>query len=173
MALTRKRKMFVEGYLRTWSATQAAIEAGYSKRTAYSQGPRLLKIVEVAEEIDRRIAEVTMSADEVLIRLTEQARGKYANYINVAGSLDIARMVIDEKAYLIKAIRPGLYGTTYEFVDSQAALSLLGRNHRLFTDRVEHGADEPLTNLLDNFNSVLSKIYGQPSDGKVPDDGKG
>lgn len=35
------------------NATQAAIRAGYSEKTAYSQGQRLLKNVEVAEAIER------------------------------------------------------------------------------------------------------------------------
>jgi phage terminase small subunit len=47
--------MFAEEYvrLRCRNATQAAINAGYSRKTAYSQGSRLLKDVEVRESIDR------------------------------------------------------------------------------------------------------------------------
>lgn len=45
--LTDKQKIFVFEYLIDQNATQAAIRAGYSKKTAYSQGQRLLKNVEV------------------------------------------------------------------------------------------------------------------------------
>ena len=45
--MTEKRKRFAEEYLFDFNATQAAIRAGYSERTAYSIGQRLLKDVEV------------------------------------------------------------------------------------------------------------------------------
>ena len=51
MALTAKQERFVEEYLVDLNATQAAIRAGYSKKTAYSMGQRLLKNVEVSKAI--------------------------------------------------------------------------------------------------------------------------
>jgi phage terminase small subunit len=72
--LTNKQKVFVEAYLRTWNASEAARQAGYSERTAGSQGHELLKKPEIQEEIERRLEELTMSAPEVLARLTEHAR---------------------------------------------------------------------------------------------------
>ncbi|MGE8323996.1 MAG: terminase small subunit [Pseudomonas sp.] len=47
MALTAKQQRFVDEYLIDLNATQAAIRAGYSKKTASSQGERLLRNVEV------------------------------------------------------------------------------------------------------------------------------
>lgn len=46
-SLTPKQRRFVEEYLIDLNATQAAIRAGYSEETAYSQGQRLLKNVEI------------------------------------------------------------------------------------------------------------------------------
>ena len=57
--LTAKQSRFVEEYLIDLNATQAAIRAGYSQRTAYSQGQRLLKHVEVAAVIERASAELS------------------------------------------------------------------------------------------------------------------
>jgi phage terminase small subunit len=74
LSLSNKRRAFVEEYLRDFNATQAALRAGYSSRTAYSQGQRLLKNVEIKAAIDERLSELKLSADEVLIGLTEQAR---------------------------------------------------------------------------------------------------
>lgn len=51
MALTAKQALFVAEYMVDLNATQAAIRAGYSKKTAYSQGQRLLKNVEVQKSI--------------------------------------------------------------------------------------------------------------------------
>ena len=51
MALTPKQAQFVAEYLIDLNATQAAIRSGYSEKTAYSMGQRLLKNVEVAEAV--------------------------------------------------------------------------------------------------------------------------
>lgn len=49
--MTPKQEAFVREYLIDLNATQAAIRAGYSEATAYSQGQRMLKNVEVATAI--------------------------------------------------------------------------------------------------------------------------
>ena len=46
-AVTPRSIDFVDEYLVDLNATQAAIRAGYSEKTAYSIGQRLLKNVEV------------------------------------------------------------------------------------------------------------------------------
>ncbi len=79
--LSYKQQMFVEAYLRTWSATQAARETGYG--TPHSAGPRLLKNLIVREAIEKRIKESAMGADEVLARLSEQARINIAEFVTV------------------------------------------------------------------------------------------
>lgn len=48
--LTPKQELFAIEYAKDFNATQAAIRAGYSKRTAYSQGGRLLKKVSALVE---------------------------------------------------------------------------------------------------------------------------
>lgn len=49
--MNHKRTGFSNHYLLSGNATEAAIKAGYSKRTAYSQGQRLLKNVEIMKAI--------------------------------------------------------------------------------------------------------------------------
>ena len=52
--LTRKQQVFCQEYMANgYNATQAAIKAGYSKKTAYSIGQRLLKKVEIKAELER------------------------------------------------------------------------------------------------------------------------
>ena len=78
--LTPKQKMFVEEYLIDLNATQAAIRAGYSEKTAYSQGERLLKNVEVKNWIDEQLAQMQgntiADAKEVMEYLTSVLRGE-------------------------------------------------------------------------------------------------
>lgn len=47
MNMTGKQAKFISEYTKDFNATQAAIRAGYSPKTAYSIGQRLLKNVEV------------------------------------------------------------------------------------------------------------------------------
>ena len=49
--LNDKQKRFCEEYLIDLNATAAAIRAGYSEDTAYSQGQRLLKNVEIQKYV--------------------------------------------------------------------------------------------------------------------------
>lgn len=53
--ITPKAAQFVAEYMKDRNGTQAAIRAGYSKKTAYSQGGRLLKNVEVRKAIDEQV----------------------------------------------------------------------------------------------------------------------
>ncbi|WP_051257065.1 terminase small subunit [Brevundimonas aveniformis] len=75
-ALSIKQRLFVLEYLKDLNATQAAIRAGYSLKTAYSQGQRLLKNVEVSTVIARLAREreerIIGEADDVLRRLWQQ-----------------------------------------------------------------------------------------------------
>jgi len=75
MALTDKQEMFCREYLVDLNATQAAIRAGYSPKTANEQGARLLANVSVqiriAELKARRNDRVDVDADYVLKRLFE------------------------------------------------------------------------------------------------------
>ena len=71
------RDRFVEEYLVDLNATQAAIRAGYSKKSAHSQGARLLKDVEIADRIATAQAErserVKVDQDYVVALLQEVA----------------------------------------------------------------------------------------------------
>jgi phage terminase small subunit len=51
MSLTQLQQRFIEEYLIDLNATQAAKRAGYSEKTAYSQGQRLLKNVEIQQAV--------------------------------------------------------------------------------------------------------------------------
>lgn len=67
MSLNEKQKAFCEYYASSFNATESAKKAGYSERTAYSIGQRLLKNVEVQKYLAElsnkaktsRIADIT------------------------------------------------------------------------------------------------------------------
>lgn len=73
-ALRPKHVRFVQEYLIDLNATQAAIRAGYSAKTAEQQGPRLLGNAGIAKAIfeaeQRRSARTEIAADAVLHELS-------------------------------------------------------------------------------------------------------
>lgn len=91
MTLTAKQERFVGEYLIDLNATQAAIRAGYSEKTAYSMGQRLLKNVEVAETLSgaqaKRAERTEITADWVLRRLGDEANADLADLYDDAGAL--------------------------------------------------------------------------------------
>jgi len=109
MSLTAKQARFVEEYLIDLNATQAAIRAGYSQKTAHVQGPRLLENVRVASAIatekQKRSERVGVTQEMVIDRLWVEATKEGE------GASHAARV---------------------------SALSWLGKHFGAFTDKVEH-----------------------------------
>lgn len=125
--------------MQCWNATEAARRAGYqgNDNTLGSVGWENLQKPAIADRIKQRLAESAMSADEVLSRLAEQARGEGNQYLAEDGKLDFAQLIADGKGHLIKAIRPTKNGNVIEFYNAQGALQWLGKYHGLFTERVD------------------------------------
>lgn len=91
MALTDKQQMFVREYLIDLNATQAAIRAGYSARTAKQQGARLLTNVDVSTALMAAKAErsekTKVDAEWVLTRLASDATADLAELYDAEGNL--------------------------------------------------------------------------------------
>lgn len=138
--LTNKQRAFVEEYLACgFNASEAARRAGYSENTARQQGQRLLTNVDIAAAIQQGLAERAMPATEVLARLAEHARGTMDDFLDDAGDIDLKRGRERGRLHLVKSRSVTKEGERIELYDAQAALALLGRHHKLFTDMVEHG----------------------------------
>ena len=85
--MNAKQATFVREYLVDLNATQAAIRAGYSRKTAKVQGSRLLTNADVAAAVESgiaaRAARVEVKADSVLrdverLSLKAEAAGEYS-----------------------------------------------------------------------------------------------
>lgn len=160
MALTGKQAAFVEAYLRTRNKTQAARDAGYAGDywTLASIGYENFKKPEIAEAISQRISETCMTADEVLERLGQEARGDMADFWDIPEDggepvMNLARAKAEGKTHLIKKLKVKrtvrvmtkddqvteitTTETDIDLYDSQAAKRMIGQNHGLFTDKVE------------------------------------
>lgn len=80
MKLTVKQKKFADFFIENGNATQSAIKAGYSKKTAYQCGAENLRKPQIKKYIEQRMAEIEskriMSATEAVQLLTSIARGE-------------------------------------------------------------------------------------------------
>lgn len=131
MPLTTRRQRFVEEYTgpNFGNATQAAIAAGFSAKTAGKQGHDLLQVPEVRKAIDERLDEYSMSSSEVLARLTRQARGTLAPFLKGLESEE-ARSHID----LVKEAEFDSEGWVKKLKihDSQSALDKLAKARGIY-----------------------------------------
>lgn len=146
MKLTAKQKRFCEEYILDFNATQAAIRAGYSKRTADVQGIRLLGKVKAEEYINELKAKIEdksiMTATEVLKELSKIAKSSLKDIVNEAGGLKPLEEMPDEVAAAVSEIRVDSIGkpvdgvlvlrTTIKFHSKVAALEHLGKHHGIF-----------------------------------------
>lgn len=148
MSITRKRQAFVEEYLQCWNATRAAIAAGYSERSAKTTSHRLMENADVREAIQARVSEKAMGADEVLLRLADQAKATMEDFVTVEENgdirFDLEKARLSGKIHLIKTISPTPQGFKIELHDQQKALELIGKAHGLFREVKEHRGEVPV-----------------------------
>ena len=162
--LTTKQQAFIAEYPKDFNATQAAIRAGYSKRTARFIGCENLTKPNIADEISKHIEKLCMSRDEALFRLSAQARFNVGEYLtfNELGNpvIDLVAVVGNGFGHLIKKITHTKYGDTIEFYDAETALLHIVKHHRLFVDRQEidlTSGGKPLF-TIDDFRQVQTEL---------------
>ena len=134
--MTDKQKRFITEFLVDLNATQAAIRAGYSAKTAYSIGQENLKKPEIRQAIDtamkEREARTEITADYVLTNLREIVeRCMQKQPVFTKGE-----QATDEQGRAI---------WTFNARDAIKALELLGKNLGLFIDKTEIKADTNYT----------------------------
>lgn len=158
--LTAKQQRFVEEYLIDLNATQAAIRAGYSPKTANEQGARLLANASVQEAIAKAMAERSrrtgISQDRVI---QELARIAFVNPQKVINSEDasIRADATEDDLACIQSVKvktmDGEKGSSVErevrLNDKMRALELLGKHLGMFKDKVELDADMDLNITID------------------------
>lgn len=126
--MTKKQKRFADEYLIDCNATQAAIRAGYSEKTARVTAAKMLTNANIRTYIDEQLAKMhdenIADAEEVMKYLTSVLRGQSESEIVVVegtgdGCSDARRMTKapDEKERL-------------------KAAELLGKRYGMFTDKV-------------------------------------
>ncbi len=70
----QRQTIFIAENIKTGNATESAIRAGYSSKTAYSIGQRLLKNVEVRKAIENHRNEISKQADITISEVVKEIR---------------------------------------------------------------------------------------------------
>lgn len=154
--MTRKHERFVEEYLIDLNATQAAIRAGYSPKTAKEQASRLLSNVNISAAIDKAIAERSkrtgINQDRVLLELARIGFAKITDIIDPT-TAKIKQDASEDDLACIQSvkIKPNEFGVEREvrLCDKKAALELLGKHLGMFKDKLELNSDMDLNIKID------------------------
>lgn len=143
MALNPKQAQFVREYLIDFNALGAAIRAGYSQKTAGQIGHRLLKNVEIQAALqkaqDKRAEKTGITAEYVLNSLK-----------NVAERCQQEVPVVDKEGKEIGEWR-------FEPAGANKALELLGKNLKLFTEKIDLRVIKSIEDLTDEERTALLK----------------
>ena len=152
---TSKQRLFIEAYLECWNATEAARRAGYkgNDNTLGSVGWENMQKPAIKAAISKRLSEKAMSADEVLMRLGDMARGDIAEFVKDYGAINWE--AVKEKGCLVKKVShsKGRH-SSIELYDAQAALEKIGRAHGLFVDRQRQEGEITLRIIRDGARST-------------------
>lgn len=139
--LTAKQQRFCDEYLIDLNATQAAIRAGYSAKTARVIGQENLLKPAIKEYIEKRMAEkesaLIADQDEVLKYLTSVLRGESQSEEIVVEGIGYGR---SEARTMQKAP---------DEKERLKAAELLGKAHMMFTDKVQQEVDMDLNITVD------------------------
>lgn len=155
MAKQSKQDLFVEEYLIDLNATQAAIRAGYSVKTANEQGARLLAKVSVQTKIAKAMAERSkrtgVNQDRVVLELAKMG------FVNPADVIDLKTGEVlpdatDEDLACIQSVK--VKKTTkgksvieereVRFYDKSKALEKLGQHLGMWNDKIDVNVAVPV-----------------------------
>lgn len=147
--MTLKQQRFADEYIITGNATQSAIKAGYSKKTARAIANENLMKPYIKEYINERLAklesEKIATQEEVLQYLTSVMRGEKTELLLVLDG--------EGKQKVIEAV-PNVQSRT-------RAAELLGKRYGTFTDRVDINAQ---IESKPKFDDIVNQLGGSGLD---------
>lgn len=167
-SLNDKQTAFVAEYLKDKNATQAAIRAGYSEGTAYSQGQRLLKHVEVSAAIDAGLKELAdkagVSAERVIQELSRIAFSDLRRIQDEDGKIKAPKDWDDDTAAAISSLEVASIAGEVEAVhkikvwDKNSALEKLCKHLDLYAAQKHELAGKDGDPLPTNDLEVARRI---------------
>lgn len=158
--LTNKQQRFVAEYLVDLNATQAAMRAGYSKKTANEQGARLLANASVAacvaEKTQQQLEKTELTAQMVKNRLRLLGFQDIRKLFDAAGNLKPLHQLDDDAAAMVAGVEivkkniaagDGQVDTVHKVkvVDPVKPLEMLAKHFGILVEKVEHSGGIAIT----------------------------
>lgn len=173
--LNDKQKHFCREFLRDFNATKAAIRSGYSEKTARQIGSEHLSKLDIQQYIQALAIELNTKTDNqiesIIAELQLIAFGSMRDVADwgVDGVYVKDSSVLREEAKLILEVsetssEKGGSKVKIKLHDKLKALELLGRYHKIFTDKVEHTGKDG-QNLLAGIIGVIDGSAGSEHQG--------
>lgn len=174
--LSPKQRRFIAEFLKDQNGTQAAIRAGYSKKTANEQAAQLLAKLSIRTAVDAALAEIKkkagLTAERILNALLTIAECDFRKAFKDDGELKAPKDMPDDVAAAISSIDTDelfegvgrdrtRVGETkkIKFWDKVKALELLGKHLKLFD--AEDDGNQRAGSIV--FNMVPAKYDAAPS----------
>jgi phage terminase small subunit len=125
LKLSPKRKEFVDAYFRCeMNATKAAIAAGYSERSAYSQADRMMKNADVKAAIEEKRQEIARENDVSIDWVVQKAKKV------------VIRSMQEEPVYDNEGNPTGIY--KFDSAGANGALKILAKYLGMDKSTVKH-----------------------------------
>lgn len=151
--LTSKQQRFVNEYLVDLNATQAAIRTGYSKKTARSQGQRLLTNADIEQAIQAAQNEqqerTQITADRVVQELSHVGLGDIRQLYTESGHLKPIHELPAEVAAMVSSVETNTIGedhiliTKVKLWDKNSALDKLMKHLGAYAaEKLDHSSTD-------------------------------
>lgn len=177
--LTAKQAEFIRQYLVDLNATQAAIRAGYSKRTAKEIGTENLSkpaiSAAIAEAMEERSRRTEVTADRVLQELARIGFADARKLFDANGALKSLDQIDDDtRGALVIEVTEGTddegnptFSRKLKLMCKLTALERLGKHLGLFRDRLEVSGDRanPMTLLIQSIQGSSIRPVEERIDG--------
>lgn len=171
--LSSKQRVFVDEYLKCFNASEAARRAGYSGAHLHTNASKLLQITTIKDEISARLQASHMSADEALMRVSDEGRGDIGDLVDDNGLIDLR--VAREKGMtkLIRKIKQKTIthigktdsdGDTeiteieFEMYDAQKAKDMILRVHGCYVEKTETTGTLTIAFSADDLAAASARV---------------
>jgi phage terminase small subunit len=163
VALTDKQRRFVDEYIISLNATQAAIKAGYSPKTAEQMGYKLVQNSSVSEALQKKRLKLEkkteITQERILQELANVALANATDYVTITdGGVQIVNTadIPPDKLAAIAGIKQTQTGIEIKTRDKLKALELLGKHLGMFND-TDKRQDDNITVVIEGVAEGWAK----------------
>ncbi|MDD3654918.1 MAG: terminase small subunit [Desulfotomaculaceae bacterium] len=173
--LTVKQQMFVKEYLVDLNATQAAIRAGYSEKTAAEIGCEYLRKPKIQEAVQaamgKRSKKTEITAEKVLEQLARIAFADIGEFVEINGNTVIIKPFEQVDGTVLSEVAETQNGLKVKLNDKMKALELIGRHLGMFNDKLNVNMNNANQKPGDTVNSLRElKQSGREQGKDQPDE---